>query len=275
MTLSKPLVSLGYRTDLIFPAFDGEILERDGYIVVRTPSNPTFWWGNYLIFRERPREGDVDDWRNAFRREIGGTPEVRHQAFGWDVPEEDPGDCAPFLAVGFRRTCCRVLTSARPRSPENSAPEVAVRALATDADWSAALDLQVLCREPDFQEAPFRTFRERSMTRYRAMAAAGLGHWFGAFVGDQLVADCGVFHDRRVGRYQSVETHPEYRRRGIASRLVAAAGQATIARFGLDTLVIVADDDSSACRIYQSAGFEPTQMQWGLEWRETEHAPEG
>ena len=34
--------SLGYRTDLIFPAFDGEIIDRGAYLVVRTLSNPTF-----------------------------------------------------------------------------------------------------------------------------------------------------------------------------------------------------------------------------------------
>jgi hypothetical protein len=33
---------LGYRTDLFFPAFDGQIVDRGEYVVVRTPSNPTF-----------------------------------------------------------------------------------------------------------------------------------------------------------------------------------------------------------------------------------------
>ena len=34
--------SLGYRTDLIFLAFDGEIIDRGPYLVLRTPTNPTF-----------------------------------------------------------------------------------------------------------------------------------------------------------------------------------------------------------------------------------------
>jgi hypothetical protein len=42
--------SLGYRTDLIFPTFDGEIIDRGDYLVIRTPKNPTFYWGNFLLF---------------------------------------------------------------------------------------------------------------------------------------------------------------------------------------------------------------------------------
>jgi hypothetical protein len=35
--------SLGYRTDLIFPTFEGQITDRGDYLVIRTPSNPTFY----------------------------------------------------------------------------------------------------------------------------------------------------------------------------------------------------------------------------------------
>lgn len=52
--------SLGYRTDLIFPAFDGQITDRGDYLVVRTPSNPTFYWGNFLLFDRPPGDGDFE-----------------------------------------------------------------------------------------------------------------------------------------------------------------------------------------------------------------------
>ena len=45
----RPLRSVGYRTDLFVCAFDGVVEERDRYVVIRTPSNPSFWWGNYLL----------------------------------------------------------------------------------------------------------------------------------------------------------------------------------------------------------------------------------
>ena len=55
--------SLGYQTDLIFPAFEGEIADRGDYVVVRTPSNPTFYWGNFLLFSNPPGQGDFVKWR--------------------------------------------------------------------------------------------------------------------------------------------------------------------------------------------------------------------
>ncbi len=42
--------SLGYRTDLIFPKFDGQIIDRGNYLVILTPTNPTYYWGNFLLF---------------------------------------------------------------------------------------------------------------------------------------------------------------------------------------------------------------------------------
>ena len=43
--------SLGCRTDLIFPKFDGIITDRGDYLVVRSPLNPTFYWGQLPALR--------------------------------------------------------------------------------------------------------------------------------------------------------------------------------------------------------------------------------
>ena len=47
--------SLGWRTDLIFARFDGKVAPRSDHLVIRTPPNPTFWWGNSLLFDHAPR----------------------------------------------------------------------------------------------------------------------------------------------------------------------------------------------------------------------------
>ena len=46
-----------------------------------------------------------------------------------------------------------------------------------------------------------------------------------------------------VARFQSVETHTEHRRRGLASAVVHGAGQHALDHLGVRTLVIVADTD--------------------------------
>jgi ribosomal protein S18 acetylase RimI-like enzyme len=258
--------SLGYRTDLIFAAFDGQIVDRGHYLVIRTPANPTFYWGNFLLFSGSPQEGDHQKWRDLFAREIGGPPEVEHQTFGWDSPEGDEGVAQPFLQAGFRVTRSVVMTSHELRPPTRSSDLVSIRALKSDAEWEQAFENQVLIGGPEFEETGYRVFRRRQMHRYRKMADSGLGDWFGAFVGRRLVADLGIFKHKELGRFQSVETHPEFRRRGIGGTLVFEAGRQAMAKHDLSTLVIVADEESAAARLYESVGFKPVEKQVGLEW---------
>jgi GNAT superfamily N-acetyltransferase len=257
--------SLGYRTDLIFPGFDGEIIDRGTYMVIRTPSNPTFYWGNFLLFAESPAEGDFPRWTELFAREIGVPPATNHMTFGWDTVREETGKIAPFLENGFRLARLTVLTTRKLNPPAHPAADLAVRPLVSDGDWAQAIECQVLTREPEFTEAGYRSFRERAMDRYRRMAARGLGDWFGAFLGGKLVADLGIFHSGAVGRYQSVQTHPDFRRRGCAGTLVYEASRYAMEHYGLNTLVIVAETDSDAGRLYRSLGFGPTEFQAGLE----------
>lgn len=258
--------SLGYRTDLIFHAFDGSITDRGHYLVIRTPSNPTFYWGNFLLFAKPPAQGDFVLWRDLFRQEIGAPPETAHQVFGWDTVDGEQGVIQPFLDAGFRRDKGVVLTCHEPQSPDESSSFVDIRALKTNHEWQQAVELQVVCREPEHQESDFRLFRQRQMARYRQMVDAGRGDWYGAFAGQQLVADLGLFYSQGVGRYQSVETDPDFRRRGIAGALIAGAGRQAKTATRLHTLVIVAEEDSGAARLYQSLGFQPTERQLGLAW---------
>ena len=47
--------SLGFRTDLRLLEMTGSVIEDRGtHLVVRTPANPTYFWGNFLLLRELP-----------------------------------------------------------------------------------------------------------------------------------------------------------------------------------------------------------------------------
>lgn len=258
--------SLAYRTDMFFSAFDGITTDRGQYLVIQTPANPDFYWGNYLIFANPPAKGDLDRWRSLFAREIGSPPAVKHQVFGWDSPQGDLGVIDPFLSVGFRLVQSVVLTSHAPQPPARLNGSITVRSLHSEDDWSQATDNQVACREADFSETDFRLFKHPQMARYRRMQAAGLGHWYGAFLADRLVADLGIFHQDGLGRFQSVGTHPDFRQQGIAASLVYQSSLLAMQEFKLHTLIIVAEQDSSPSRIYQSLGFMMTEKQVGLEW---------
>ncbi|MFO7545134.1 MAG: GNAT family N-acetyltransferase [Trueperaceae bacterium] len=256
--------SLSFRTDLFFPAFDGSIVDRGEYLVVTTPTNPTYHWGNFVLFPGPPRAGDLARWTEAFRREIGEPEQVGHAAFGIDGVDGDGGEVQPFLDAGFELERGVVLTARAVRPPPRPNPDVTVRPLAGDADWEMAVQHGPTALESDEHDEGFVAFHRRQMARYRAMAEAGRGHWFGAFSGGALVADLGLFHQDGVGRYQSVVTHPEHRGRGIASTMVHAAAEHVLRHDGVRKLVIVADEGSQAARIYASVGFVPVETTLGL-----------
>lgn len=261
--------SLSYRTDLFFPAFDGSVVDRGDYLVVTTPTNPTYHWGNFLLFARPPRQGDLERWTDTFRREIGDPDRVGHMAFGIDGTAGDAGDAGAvqaFLDAGFTLERGAVLTASTVRTPPRPNLDVEVRPLRTDAEWAQAVDLRVLRRPAEARDEGMATFQRRQMARYRAMASAGWGRWFGAFLAGTMVGDLGVYHRGGVGRFQSVGTHPDYRGRGVASTLVHRAAEGTLREHGVRTLVIVADDGSQAERIYASLGFARVETTVGLSW---------
>jgi hypothetical protein len=52
--------SLGYRTDLLLLELSGSEFQDTGeYVVIRTPANPMYWWGNFLLYRSIFAAGDV------------------------------------------------------------------------------------------------------------------------------------------------------------------------------------------------------------------------
>ena len=52
------VVSLADRTDLALLQLGGsEVSDRGDHLVVRTPHNPAYWWGNFLLMAEPPAPG--------------------------------------------------------------------------------------------------------------------------------------------------------------------------------------------------------------------------
>lgn len=272
-------LSLGWRTDLIFARFDGEVRVREDCLVVRTPTNPGFWWGNFLLFDRAPRPGDAARWIARTEAELADMRHAsRHLVFGVDAaqPFELPAD---FGEAGFTLEACHVLSLRRAqlRRPRPAPDPEAFRIarLALPAQAALAVELHVAMDAGEHQPvAEYRLFRERQMARYGAMERAGLGHWYGVFTRDgQLVADCGLFTDGTLGRFQHVSTHPQWRRRGLCTALIHAVCREGFDAMHLDTLVIVADPDDVAIGLYESLGFERGVRSWLIERRPPHPAP--
>ena len=259
------LRSLGYRTDLIFHRFGGEVVDRGHYLVIRTPSNPAYRWGNFLIFDAPPQPGEYETWTRLFALEVGTPPRIRHNVFAWDTVDGDNGAVKDFLEAGFELGEEVVMATDTLLPPRRYNYDVEIRALQTDAEFAEHIDLHVLCWEGKDDRAEYRTFYEASTNSYRRMIQAGLGSWFGAFLDGRLVADMGIFAEGELARYQSVVTHPNFRRRGACGTLLFEVGRFALETLGAKTLVIVADEQGFAKDIYVAAGFRVLERQGSLE----------
>jgi len=253
------VTSLGFRTDLALRVVEGaEATDRGEYLVVRSPGNPDYWWGNFLLLAGVPEPGSAGTWLDRFAAEF---PEARHVALGVDTTGDHAVIPDDLLAAGLEAQRGTVLTTAEVRPPPHPNAEAEIRPLSSDADWRQSVDLGVRC----FDGAEPRLYLERRAATRRQLTETGTGAWFGAFADGRLLAQLGLF-DAGGGhaRYQHVETDPEARRRGLAGTLVWHAGLHGRDVLGARTLVIVADADE-ALRVYRSCGFTDRESQLSFE----------
>ncbi len=235
--------------------------DRGEYVVVRTPTNPTYFWGNFLLWRRPPVAGDRERWEAAFAAEFGTDRPSRHCALCWDVPGEDGAAQSEFVDAGYDPDLAVALV-AEPHELHAHAranADVRVRALDPHADealWDAVVDLQVAAREEGHTEAEYRRFAQSRMEDRLVRFRQGDGAWLVAQLeSGEVVGSCGVVVTQGRARFQAVDTVPEHRRRGIATRIVHDAGKLAIDRFAAEHLVIVADANYHALPLYESLGF--------------------
>jgi GNAT superfamily N-acetyltransferase len=248
------ITSLGFRTDVALRALEGaEVADRGDYLVVRTPGNPEFWWGNFLLLAQVPRPGEAGAWLDRFATEF---PAARHIALGVDTAEDGPVP-EDLSAAGLAVEHLAVLTAAQPNSPPHPNIDAEIRLLDSDADWRQSVELAIRCHDADEP-----AFLERRAMARRRLTQTGAGAWFGAFTDGRLQAQLGLFDvGDGCARYQHVETDPGARRRGLAGTLLWAAGRYGREVLGTCTFVIVADPADVAIRIYQACGFIPREAQ--------------
>ena len=256
----RPLRSLGYRTDVFLCAFDGIVEERDRYLVMRTPSNPNYWWGNYLLYPDAPAPGDAPTWLADQARELPG---VTGKLIAWDRPDGATGELQDFFDEGFALDDGTILTAKRGdlRRTSRMTGDVTTVAIRTDAQWNDMLEVLTNAFTPTRSGTleDLRVFTTTQCSRYRAMQEANLGQWYGAMVDGELAGALGVVRDREVGRFQLIGTDPRFARRGVCSSLVHDAAALTFERPEIETLVIAADSTYHAAKVYEAVGFQPTE----------------
>jgi hypothetical protein len=212
--------SLGFRTDLALLTDSGSVVEDRGtHLVVRSPENPSYFWGNFLLLAEPPVPGGEKEVVAAFHTEF---PLADHVSIGIDAPDLTDGSRAAFEAAGMTVDVATVLTAQRLDPPRGVGADV--RPLEGEDDWEARARLSQQLY-PSTSEQAFMTYARQKNAQERRLVDAGRGQRLGAFVDGALVSTAGIFVTQEgVARFQSVETHPDHRRTGLAAAVVHAAG---------------------------------------------------
>lgn len=266
--------SLVWATSIDVLPLDRVVERRQGFLLIRSPSNPAHFWGNLLLFDRVPVAGDALRWEALFDAAFGDEPQVRHRTFAWDrtdglfgAAHEEFADRGYDIDESIGLVADAHQVRAHPR--ENR--EVIVQALdpAVGADgalWDAVVELQVADRADGHGEETSRSFSRARLEDQRALFRAGRGAWYVAIepeTGD-VAGSCGVVVTAGRGRFQAVDTAMAYRRRGISSRLVVEAARRARADYGAKRFVIVADAEYHALGLYESLGFERTEHVFGV-----------
>ena len=253
---ARPLTA-GWATDLAILRHTGsQIDDRGDHLVVRTPRNPTFHWGNFVLVTEPAAADDAERWHTAF---TGEFPAATHVALG--LPRLPLAE--PYLRLGLDVGTDEVLTTTTlPEQRPLSGP-YAARPFAGAADWSALLAVNILENRwegthPVDEHAEFLRAQQRLR---QEMVGAGLAQWFGAVDADgTLAAYLGIVVCGELGRYQAVGTPPAHRRRGLAGHLLGLAARWAYER-GVSEWVIVTETVNPAGRLYRGVGFVPDAVQ--------------
>jgi GNAT superfamily N-acetyltransferase len=255
--------SLAYQTDIGIRRLAGAVVtDHDDHLVVETPTNPGFWWGNFILLTAPPAAGDGGRVRALFR---SAFPTAAHIALGVDGTTGEAGDATVLAELGVEVETNHVLAAEALREPGPPAGGAVVRRLRDDDDWGQAVEVRLeVYEEADDDEQ--RAFVERQLAESREICERGEGGWFGAFADGQLVSSLGLIRAvPDVGRYQTVETLDTYRRRGLAGRLLYEASRWGADALGVTRFVICADPEYHALRLYEALGFSVIEQQVQLQ----------
>ncbi|WP_205962504.1 GNAT family N-acetyltransferase [Paraburkholderia phosphatilytica] len=259
--------NLGLATDLLLHAQEGTVEPHGDYVVVRTDDAPDYFFGNMLVLQKRPHEADLSHIESDFASLVGAPPRIAHRTFIWaerwppdpESVDDEALKLDAFAAHGYDAMLCRVLVAewSDVRAVETN-PSVQVRRLTSQIDWDTWTRMH-FDDMPRGHEDSSRRYLAHKQRAYRRMIERGLGDWWGAFIDGEQVGSLGLFFVGGIARFQSVLTDERYRNRKVCRTLVSETiriAKATAqGEQRASQLVMVADEDYHAGRIYEALGF--------------------
>jgi GNAT superfamily N-acetyltransferase len=245
-------ITAGWETDLAILHLSGSSIDEfDDHLVVKSPNNPDFHWGNFVLVTDPSQVDNSVRWLTRFDEVF---PDANWVSIGLPTYPKLIDD---WTSAGIELERLDVLAAKELPTRPDLTPSYDSR-LFRDDDWETLLkrEISVNYESGEHEPVSFESFIRNSIENYRRLADQGLVAWVGAFSDDELVADLGIVVCGTIGRYQSVQTVEKHRKRGLASHLLGKAAEWS-SNQGCDSWVIVTETTNDAGRVYRRAGFSP------------------
>jgi ribosomal protein S18 acetylase RimI-like enzyme len=248
--------SLALQTEIALWQTRGSVIARAGYWVVRTPSDLGYYFGNLLLLPSAPKAEEIALWQARFAEEFASTA-VKHVTLWWDQGLLDSAATRELTDRGFTVAATEVLTC--DVGHMTMATGVSGFEIRTLQPQQAVLLAELAISFADRHDDNYVEFLNRRARWQQQLMQRGLAQFVAAFDGDSAVASLGIFFHHRLARFQDVQTASGFRRRGLCTSLIRRAAELARQR-GATTLVIHAEPQHQAAKLYRSLGFSSVEV---------------
>jgi hypothetical protein len=129
---------LSWHTDLAVLRLEGSTIdERPDHLVVRTPANPLYYWGNFVLVTDPGRVDEPEHWLDVFETE---HPEAAHRSIGLVTR---PTDAASWQALDLELTHDDVLVAQTCPEPTPVPQGYLVKQIADAIEWEQSTGLRI------------------------------------------------------------------------------------------------------------------------------------
>lgn len=266
MNTAYSFKSVGCQTNLMLDYYLANVEETSEFFVITTPNRPDYFWGNYLLMKTAPEQGDYERWIDQFAVSIGRPSELDYCAIAFDMWADQPYDLSEFTQHHFNIYSSTVLTSQQAVKPNRINHKIAVQPYDLASHIDAHIDLHFDPAWPYGDDNNQINFLRQQAEDFCRLIEMGVATRYGALKDGLLVADLGVVKADHMIRFNSVATHRSHRREGICSTLTYEVSKALLQQNKSVQLVMEADESYHAAAIYESVGFIPTDKVVQSEW---------
>ncbi len=262
----------GTYSDVFVRHPDTHFSNDENFIAYKTPSRSDYWWGAYLVSREEITNANLGLALREWEIRLGSLADIKKKIIQWEVPiDHFPTDAAelasvfdvPPESVSINSVLVATASTMPPHEPLSA---LTLEEARSGNDFDEIMRMSLADLESTPESPATEDFLRWKHGQFCNAVSNGEGKWWMLKHNGEFVANCGLFTCGQTARFREVTTHPRWRRHGFARALCHLVLVEGFKDSIIERVVIVAEHNSSAERIYKSVGFSPCSFQIALVW---------